>query len=412
MTPQIPHAAVSSASYREARWPQAALLLFGSCLSVLAAVLIAPLLPSMQREFSNTAGATVLVPLLIALPALMVALVAPFAGMIADRVARKPLLLGSLLLYSLFGLMPLWLDSLYLIVASRAGIGLAEAGIMTCCTTLIGDYYSGVRRQRLLAMQMVATSLSAVVIITLSGFLGSESWRTPFALYAVGLVLLPLMAWLLWEPRREDHSAARPVASLFPWKAMLPLYALTLLGGISLLVVPAQAGYLLGLLGVEAPQLIGMTMGANQIAVVAGALSFRVLVRYRLDWLLLAAFALTGAGALLMAVASSHPAMVVAVVVNGLGIGLMLPTLITWIMGQVAADLRGRATGGFTSAMFAGNFLSPLAILAITGGVLLALPKAIAVIGVIQLLIALACLGVPRLGGLEVRVEAAPGNAH
>jgi len=395
---------------RSAAWPQSSLLLFGSCLSVLAAVLIAPLLPAIQRDFADTPGAAVLVPLLISLPALMVALLAPFAGIIADRVARKPLLLACLALYTLFGLMPLWLDSLYLIVASPARIGLAEAGIMTCCTTLIGDYYSGARRQRLLALQMVATSLSAVVIITLGGFLGADGWRTPFVLYAVGLVLLPLAAWLLWEPRREK-ATGRMQTGTFPWKPLLPLYALTLLAGMSLLMVPAQAGYLLGLLGIEKPELIGMTMGANQLAIVAGALSFRVLVRYRLDWLLLIAFALTGVGALLMAMASVHSAVVAAVIINGLGIGLMLPTLITWIMAQVSAGLRGRATGGFTSAMFAGQFLSPLAILAVTGGALVALPKAIAVMGAVQVLVALICLGVPRLGGLAVRAEA-PGHAH
>lgn len=395
---------------RSAAWPQSSLLLFGSCLSVLAAVLIAPLLPAIQRDFADTPGAAVLVPLLISLPALMVALLAPFAGIIADRVARKPLLLVCLVLYTLFGLMPLWLDSLYLMVASRAGIGLAEAGIMTCCTTLIGDYYGGVRRQRLLALQMVATSLSAVIVITLGGFLGADGWRTPFVLYAVGLLLLPLAVWLLWEPRRDSHAAGTQTGA-FPYKALLPLYALTLLAGISLLMVPAQAGYLLGLLGVEKPELIGMTMGANQLAVVAGALSFRVLLRYRLDLLLLTAFALTGTGALLMAMASAHPAVVAAVIVNGLGIGLMLPTLITWIMAQVGAGWRGRATGGFTSAMFAGQFLSPLAILAVTGGALVALPKAIAVMGAVQLLIALACLAVPRLGGLQVRAVAS-SNAH
>jgi MFS family permease len=92
-------------------------------------------------------------------------------------------------------------ESLQAIVLSRAGIGLAEAGIMTCCTTLMGDYYSGRRRERLFALQMVATSLSAAVFIAAGGFLGQNDWRTPFALYAVGLIFLPLMAWKLGTPR-------------------------------------------------------------------------------------------------------------------------------------------------------------------------------------------------------------------
>ncbi len=166
---------------------QSLLLLLGSCLPVLGAVLLAPVLPRMQAHFADVAGSTVLVPIVLTLPALMIAVLAPFAGVIVDRLGRKPLLLASMALYTLCGVLPLWLDSLQAIVASRAGIGLAEAGIMTCCTTLMGDYYSGARRERLFALQMVATSLSAAVFIALGGFLGQDDWRTPFALYAVGL---------------------------------------------------------------------------------------------------------------------------------------------------------------------------------------------------------------------------------
>jgi len=387
---------------RQAGLPQSLLLLLGSCLPVLGAVLLAPVLPRMQEHFANTPGATVLVPIALTLPALIIALVAPFAGVIADRVGRKPLLLWAMLLYSVCGLLPLWLDSLTAIVASRAGIGLAEAAIMTGCTTLMGDYYSGARRERLFALQMVATSLSAAVFMAVGGALGENGWRTPFALYAVGLLFLPLMATLLWEPSADADAPAQPVAvGAFPWASLIPLYLLTVLAGVSLFVVPVQAGYLLSLMHVDAPQQIGMTMGANQLGVLAGAIGFRVLSGMSAHRQMLLAFFLAGLGGLLMATAGNHALVVVAVLVNGLGIGLMLPTLITWIMAQVDFQQRGRAAGGFTAAIFAGEFVSPLVVLAITGGALDHLPTALGVLGVGQLVIALACLGLPRLAGLK-----------
>ncbi|MGY4533214.1 MFS family permease [Pseudomonas sp. TE3786] len=382
---------------RQAGLPQSLLLLLGSCLPVLGAVLLAPVLPRMQAHFADTPGATVLVPIALTLPALVIALVAPFAGLIADRVGRKPLLLWAMLLYSVCGLLPLWLDSLTAIVASRAGIGLAEAAIMTGCTTLMGDYYSGSRRERLFALQMVATSFSAAIFMAVGGALGENGWRTPFALYAVGLVFLPLMAKLLWEPQGDGDSANTAVqATAFPWPRLAPLYLLTVLAGVSLFVVPVQAGYLLSLLHVDGPQQIGMTMGANQLGVLAGALGFRVLSGVSAPKQMLLAFALAGLGGLLMAIAGSHALVVVAVLVNGLGIGLMLPTLITWIMSQVDFHQRGRAAGGFTAAIFAGEFVSPLVVLAITRGDSGQLPTALGVVACAQLLIALACLGLPK----------------
>lgn len=403
---------------RQAGWPQSLLLLLGSCLPVLGAVLLAPVLPRMQAHFAEVPGSAVLVPVVLTLPALVIALLAPFAGMIADRLGRKPLLLASMLLYVLCGVLPLWLESLPAIVLSRAGIGLAEAGIMTCCTTLMGDYYSGARRERLFALQMVATSLSAAVFIALGGFLGQNDWRTPFALYAVGLVFLPLMAWLLWEPQaRVQPAQALPVAQVFPWRALAPLYGLSLLAGLSLFIVPVQAGYLLNLLHVDAPEQIGMTMGANQLGVLIGALSFRLLSGLRGQLLLLIAYVLASLGGLLMANAHSHVQVVVAVTINGLGIGLMLPTLITWIMAQVTFHQRGRAAGCFTAAIFAGEFISPLVVLGITHGEATALPFALAIVGGLQLLVALLCLALPRLAGLSPRTNidvggSTIGNGH
>ncbi|WP_110969509.1 MFS transporter [Pseudomonas huaxiensis] len=379
----------------QAGLPQSLLLLLGSCLPVLGAVLLAPVLPRMHEHFANDPLVAVLVPVSLTIPALVIALLAPFAGLIADRLGRKPLLLGSMLLYSLFGLLPLWLESLPAIVASRAGLGLAEAGIMTCCTTLIGDYYQGARRERLFALQMVCTSLSAAVFISVGGALGQDDWRTPYTLYGVGLLFLPLMAWLLWE-RQASAIQVEAESSGFPWSTLLPLYLFSLLAGASLFIVPVQAGFLLGLLQVDSPQQIGMVMGANQLGVMLGALSFRLFHRCARQHLLLLAFVTAGLGGWLMARAGSPALLTLAVALNGLGIGLMLPTLITWIMSRASFAQRGRATGGFTAALFAGEFASPLLVLGLTGGNHQALPDALALVGLAQLLLALSCLLLPR----------------
>ncbi|HDS1777051.1 TPA: MFS transporter [Pseudomonas putida] len=384
------------AAERTAGSAQAALLLFGSCLPVLGAVLIAPVLPRMHAHFAETPGVAVLVPVALTLPALVIALLAPLAGMLADRVGRRALLLASMLLYSLCGLLPLWLDSLVLIVASRAGIGLAEAGIMTCCTTLMGDYFDGQRRARLFALQMVVTSLAAALFMGVGGALGESDWRTPFTLYAVGALCLPLMALLLWEPRACQTASEATVDSRFPWAALTPLYLLTVLAGVSLFIVPVQAGYVLQLLHIDAPRQVGLAMGANQLGVLAGALAFRLLARLPAGRLLALGFATAGLGGGLMALASSHAPVVLAVLINGLGVGLLLPTLITLVMQQVGFDQRGRATGGFTSAIFAGEFASPLIVLALTAGVATQLPHALLLVAIGQLLLAPVSLSLMR----------------
>lgn len=280
---------------------------------------------------------------------------------------------------------------------------------MTCCTALMGDYYQGSRRERLFALQMVATSLSAAVFIALGGTLGQNDWRVPFTLYAAGLLLLPIMARCLWEPRPSEANSQQVAPAKFPWNALLPLYALTILAGVSLFIVPVQAGYLLTLLQVDSPQQIGMTMGANQLGVLIGALLFRLLTSLRRQNVMLLAFATAGLGGMLMAKADSHGWVIVAVLINGLGVGLMLPTLITWVMSKVSFAQRGRAAGGFTAALFAGEFISPLVVIAFTGGQLTALPTVLSWIAIAQLVLALVCLVLHRV--FRALAEPAPALA-
>ncbi|MNE89737.1 hypothetical protein D3C80_1871820 [compost metagenome] len=102
--------------------------------------------------------------------------------------------------------------------------------------------------------------------------------------------------------------------------------------------------------------------------------------------------------------ADSHGLVVIAVLINGLGIGLMMPTLLTWIMSLVDFQQRGRAAGGFTAMFFAGEFASPLVVLAITEGMISALPAALGVVAGVQLLVALACI---RLRGRRSAFPAA-----
>jgi MFS family permease len=126
--------------------------------------------------------------------------------------------------------------------------------------------------------------------------------------------------------------------------------------------------------------------------VLAGALSFRLFRGVPAYRQMLLAFVAAGIGGGLLAVAGSHGWVVLAVLINGLGIGLMMPTLLTWIMTQVDFQQRGRAAGGFTSMFFAGEFVSPLVVLAITGGATNALPAALGIVAGVQLLVAVACI--------------------
>jgi len=109
------------------RFIHAFLLMAGSCLPIMGGLLIAPILPEIQAHFSGVPRVEFWTPIALTIPALMIAILAPFAGAIVDRLGRRRPLVIALVLYAAFGTAPLWLNSLHSIIVSRAGVGLAEA---------------------------------------------------------------------------------------------------------------------------------------------------------------------------------------------------------------------------------------------------------------------------------------------
>ncbi|MEU6356751.1 MFS transporter [Streptomyces sp. NPDC047072] len=354
------------------------LLMAGSCLPILGAVLIAPVLPKMQDHFASVPGAKALVPLALTVPALALALLAPFAGVIVDRLGRKRLLVVATLLYAVFGTAPLWLSSLGAIIASRALVGVAEAAIMTCCTTLIGDYYSGQRRVKYLALQTMCASASATVFFAVGGAVGSAGWRVPFFVYAVSLVLAPLMATALPSPaaRAATVRARRP----FPWRQLSGICALTSFGAMVFYTVPVEMAYLLDDLGVESSGVIGLATAVASAATVCGAVLFARLKRAP-DPMLPGVLAVCAVGFGVMFLAGNAGVLVVGAVVNCVGTGVLLPALLTSAMSRLAFEDRGRGTGLWMAAFFGGEFVCPLVLL---GGeaVVGSLAGAVGVLGV------------------------------
>ncbi|MFF8320879.1 MFS transporter [Streptomyces bobili] len=375
----------------------AVLLMTGSCLPVLGAVLLAPVLPRMQDHFEGVTGSAALVPLVLTVPALSLALLAPFAGVVVDRLGRKRLLVAATVLYALFGTVPLWLDSLHGILLSRVLVGVAEAAIMTACTTLIGDYYSGRVRDRYLALQTMCASASATLFFVLGGALGAAGWRAPFWLYAVGLLLAPVMARALPNPTTAGLGVSTdsgPGPRPFPVRRMAGLCLLTVFGAVVFYTVPVEMSYLLDDLDVDSTGVIGAVTAVASAATVLGSLVFTRLTgdpRRRLPVLLLPC----AAGFLVMGVADGLPLLIAGAVLNCFGTGLLLPSLLTLAMSRLDYADRGRGIGLWTAAFFLGEFVCPLVLLG-GKGALGSLASAVALLGFVTLTVSAVLLPLAR----------------
>jgi MFS family permease len=342
---------------------QGLLLVLLSLVSVAATTLLAPIIPMMVAEFAAADPAAEQKAILaLAIPALVVAVAAPFMGKVIDSFGRKRLLVVSLVAYAVIGVLPVFLGSLEQIIASRVALGFAEAAIMTASTTLIGDYFRGAEREKWFVAQASAASISAVVFFGIGGALGEANWRYTYYVYAAALLAVPIALAILREPAKTE--AERTTTNLhFPWSSVIWLYVIAFIGAIIFFIPQIQVAFLLNERGITSPQTIGLTTAIGAIAVPVGSVIFKMRAHHTFWHNLLIAFVLMAAGLALMAWGSGYYSFVAGIVVANLGCGIFLPLMVTAIMAHLHFDLRGRGTGGWQTAFFIGNFVSPLLIL-------------------------------------------------
>ncbi|QUD90214.1 MFS transporter [Phenylobacterium montanum] len=359
----------SVAAERAAGWAQGWSLVATAWLAVIATSLISPVLPRMATHFSRVGHASDLIQFTIALPALFVAVLAAPLGHLADKVGRRPVLLVALAAYGVFGMAPLFLDSLPLILVSRCGVGAAEAAVITASTALLGDYFQGASRERWFAAQMGSANLVAVGVLALGGALGEISWRAPFVVYALPFLLAVLVLSLTWEPvRAPAHAdgAARatgPDGGGLAWRRLLLSSAVTAFGSMAFYVVVIQFSFIMTSRGYASPAQIGMGAALAAVGVPVGSVAFRMLAKVGVALKLLIAFMVAAVGFVLIALGPTYFAIVLGAAINGLGCGIYLPTLLTSALTGLRLDQRGRGSGIWQAAFFLGQFLSPISVI-------------------------------------------------
>jgi MFS family permease len=340
---------------------QGILLLLPITMAVMGLVVLVPVLPQLMEHFKAVPGVEFLVPLMLTLPALCVALLAPVAGTVVDFFGRRRTLIGALVLYAIAGVMPMFLETLPAIIASRVALGIVEAAIVTASTTLIGDYFHGESRKRWLANQTALASLSSIPLALLGGALGNLGWRAPFIAYSVSILYVIGLALWTWEPQKSEQPAAELGGPdvRFPWRALVPVALLAVFGGVMFFMMQIQVSNVLsGSYGITSASSLGGFTALAGLCVGLGTLLYRGVMKLASAAQLLVAFGLLGVSYVMMNHSPSVTSFAAWLVVNQLGCGMLLPILAVMAMATLPFEMRGRGTGMFMTGWWLGQPLS------------------------------------------------------
>lgn len=341
-------------------------LLMAASLTTMANATIAPALPGLERLFAGDPNAALLTRLLVPAPSLAVAILAPLAGIAADRIGRRRLLLFGVLLFVLSGCAGLALPDLPSIFASRLVLGIAVALIMTTQTALIGDYFSGDDRNALTGLQISARNLGGLVFILTAGWVATLSPRLPFAIYGLAAAFLPLMWLVIVDPPRRSPAAGAGLAGTSDdrraWR--LPLALLVLLQGSTnmvFFVMPTQLSFFLDAQGYDSAIMTGSALGVLMLSGGGFALLYpRIQRKVGYAGIFAFGYGAMALGFLALLLASTAPAIFAAVAAIGAGYALVSPSFIALALNLAPPQKRGLAGGILTASIFVGQFCSPL----------------------------------------------------
>ena len=356
---------------QEASTRHGVILMLTAVMPTMAIIALVPVLPLLMREFGSVPGAAVLVPMALTIPALCVALFSPVAGWLSDRVGRKRLLIGALIGYAGFGLLPLILDDLHQILIARVALGVTEAVIMTVATALVGDYFVGERRERWVSIQIAVASVSAIVLIAAGGALGEAlGSRGPFWLYLLALPVAIAAAIILFEPAKTSPAASAASGAA---QGIAGLVAITFGLGLLFYTIIVQLGPVIEATGVTSPAMIGLAGAAANLGVMVGSMLFGRWKALPGERLLAIGLPLVAIGYVGIALSSDFYLTAIAAIVICIGNGLMLPTMLAWVLRRLPPATRGRGTGLWTGAFFLAQFVAPI-VAAMLSGVFGGLP--------------------------------------
>jgi MFS family permease len=336
-------------------------------LTIVAGATIAPSLPSIRDHFVDTANVELLTRLLLTIPALAIALFAPGVGWVLDRYGRKRVIFLAIIGYAIAGTAGLYLDSLLSIIVSRALLGMCVAGTLTGATTLVGDYFSGNDRNRVLGLQAGFTGFAGVVALVAGGSLAELHWRAPFFLYFLALPIIPMVLMVVREPGKqpreilEDGTDGDAPMRTRVIALVATIYAVSYTVQIAFYMMPVQLPFYLVEMGEPSPSRAGISLATMTLCASFVAISFRW-IREWFDRTVILTMSLGGLGIgfLLVARANDYGGVMVGNVVIGIAMGLNFPNLMGWLMARTPSHIRGRMVGGLMTCVFLGQFSSPI----------------------------------------------------
>ena len=199
-----------------------------SLLTVMAGAAVAPALGVIREYFADSDQ--LFVQMIISMPALFIVLTNLFFGRLAKKFGARTLVITGLMLYTVGGCAAGLFDSIGLVLAMRALVGIGVGIIMPLSTGLLSYYFPPERQEGLMGWSSAMNQMGGVAATLISGLLANISWRLSFLVYLMGLISIVLcLAFMPNDLIGAAYPAKEKGSSGAFWKYYTHIIAMFLL---------------------------------------------------------------------------------------------------------------------------------------------------------------------------------------
>lgn len=313
-------------------------------MAVMGVASITPAFPSIINHFGLSKQEVALLITFFSVPGIFLS---PVTGILADRFGRKHIIVPSLFLFGLSGTACFWASSFEMLLAFRFLQGLGAASLGSLNITLIGDMYQGNDRAKLMGVNASVLSIGTASYPLIGGLLASVSWEWVFTLPALGLIGGLIVHKFLNNPEPK-HSQKLSTYFSNVWKninqrTVWGLFVINIL--LFVILYGALLTYLPSLLyekyGSDS-KTIGYTMALASLSTALVSFNINRIRKFLNAKSRLALGGLVFAIAMLtLALSKSYITVLIAMILFGIGQGVMMPSLQTILVSY--ASLKERA---------------------------------------------------------------------
>lgn len=170
--------------------------LLSMSLILTSAYSVSIVLPSLLQHFSEYTTAQV--EMLISAPSFAITVMIVLNAWLSRYMKDRPMIVGGLLLLSVSGMVPVFVQEYPVMFASRIFLGIGIGLINAKAISIFSEYYEGREKAALLGYRGSAEVLGSAVMTLVAGKLVLIRWNLAFWVYALGFVIVLL--YLVWVP--------------------------------------------------------------------------------------------------------------------------------------------------------------------------------------------------------------------